>query len=436
MKTPSQKKKSNSSPRPLSELSHRLVAEIAYLYVKKRSGAIDISRELKKVYPEEYELFNLNNENMRKVLAIAIERGMLRLVPLEEERCAGRLRERCQAAFGNVYPTLDRADKRISKSIRVLEVGGRLVRPPVSADLVPSASPNHKCAGLKFTPAPMVEQIADAAAEELMGLIRLVGNTKDRVRIGLGAGDTAQCVVRRLSQMARRERDCPPLALHALTPGFSTDPQKTPVTYFQFFRESGVDLECVGLSTTSFVDVADLANLKSDPGFAEAAAWAEDIDIVITSLAQADDPDGMLHRYMLEYYPETYNALKANDWVGDVQFCPFNQEPLELSTGKRAVSLLGLSDLRRMVETPNKYVLLVAGPCNACGTLKTEAIRPLLLRSSLNVWTHMVMDVETAESLVDDSVAKVAGPEAAEQPPKTGAPKKTKGRNPRKRRPR
>ena len=430
------KKKSTSSIRPLTELSHRLVNEIAYHYIMEKGGAMGIARELKRVYPDEYRLFNLGNENIRNVLKIAIERGMLKLQPLEEEECAGRLYERSKGALGNAYqdydPVRNPKDKRVSKSIRVLEVGGRLVRPRVSADAIPSNTPNHKGAGLRFKPAPMVEQIADAAAEELMNLIRLVGYRKDRVRIGLGAGNTAQCVVRALGQMVRRERNCPPLALHALTPGFSTDPQKTPVTYFQYFQESGVDLECVGLSTTSFVDVADLENLKRDPGFAEAAAWAEDIDIVITSLAQADDPHGMLYRYMKDYYPDTYEDLTNNGWVGDVHFCPFSDKPLELDRGKRAVSLLGLSDLRRMVETPHKYVLLVAGPCNTCGTLKTDAIRPLLERPSLNVWTHMVMDVETAESLVDDKPTTLDT--AAQLPPNDHA-KKTKGTRSRKRTP-
>ena len=82
----------------------------------------------------------------------------------------------------------------------------------------------------------------------------------------------------------------------------------------------------------------------------------------------------------------------------------------------RAVSLLGLSDLRAMVAAPDKYVLLVAGPCNACGALKTEAIEPLLVQPSLNLWTHMVMDVETAEQLTEKFPDGGAIADSAESP--------------------
>lgn len=403
--------KSKQRYRPLHELSDRLVFEIANLYVKEGVGAQEISRRLQEEYPEECEAFHLTNEQIRKVLKIAIDRLILRLVPSNEEKLAKLLRMKCTTAFGLAYTGKDVLHKMINKAMRVLDVGGQFVRPHLEDTKMGAAESNVTGGAGAFAAAAMVEQIANAAADEVLQLIRLIGNKKERVHIGLGAGRTAQCVVRRLGELVRLEPDCPPLALHALTPGFSTDPLQSPVTYFRFFENSG-DINYVGLSTAPFVAVDDLPNLQLQPGYAKALEAAQEIDIVISSLAQADDEHGMLKRYLQRNYTDTFNRLKEKDWKGDVQFSPYSNEPLELDAGVRAVSLLGLDDLRKMIETPDKYVVLVAGPCNSCGAPKTAAIEPLLVQASLNLWTHMVMDAETAEFLIDDlpEVAATADP--------------------------
>jgi hypothetical protein len=437
--------------RPLRELNHRLVSEIAYLYVKTDWGAVEIAKYLEKAYPYEYEVFHLSNEVIRKVLRLAIDRGVLRLMPCDDDNFSRLIRERCQTAFTAANPGLSCYDKRIMKAVRVLNVGGPIMRPPATGSVpnkLTSTGPVH--GAREFETSPVVELIADAAAEELLELIYRVGHNGKRVHIGLGAGNTSQCVVRRLGKLVQRASSCPPLTLHALTPGFSVDPLKSPVTYFRFFEKSGVDIEYVGFSAAPIVDVADLPKLRQEPGYVNAAEQAQDIDIVITSLARAGDPHGMLERYLKEHYRGTYDQLRKKSWKGDVQFCPFSDEPLELKQGVRAVSLLGLRDLKAMVDQPNKYVLLVAGPCNACGERKTEAIAPLLVEPSLNVWTHMVMDVETAASLTTKSnddghplaEAEAANrhdaheqPEIESPPPQDPAPKRPRSGGGRKKRP-
>lgn len=373
--------------RKLAELSDRLVLEISYLYVKKGWRAIRIADHLKVKYPEESAAFRLNNERIVSVLNEAIERGMVVLLGRDHEETAERIQLR--------YHTI--VDE--SKTVRVVDVGGELMRASSHTAVSRPSDVKETVGGKEFETSPVVDQIAHAAAEEVLELIRRLGSKRGRVRIGLGAGHTAQSVVRRLGKLIRHDRDCPPLALHALTPGFSLDPLQSPVTYFRFFEKSVVDVEYVGLSTLPFVDVADLKKLYKEPEFAAAAELAREIDIVVTSLAQASDEDGMLKRYLQKHYPDTYEKLKEKDWKGDVQFCPYNDEPLELDEGVRAVSLLNLHDLCAITAAPNKFVVLVAGPCNACGELKTEAIEPLLTQPSLNVWTHMVTDIESAEEL-------------------------------------
>ena len=45
-------------------------------------------------------------------------------------------------------------------------------------------------------------------------------------------------------------------------------------------------------------------------------------------------------------------------------------------------------------------MVVVAGPCGACGQSKHEAIRPLLEVPSLKVWTDLMLDVGTAQKLL------------------------------------
>jgi hypothetical protein len=66
----------------------------------------------------------------------------------------------------------------------------------------------------------------------------------------------------------------------------------------------------------------------------------------------------------------------------------------------RAVTLFDLPDLVARVRRPDKYVVLLAGPCSECGKAKTEALVPLLTRPTLRLWTHLVTDVQTAGELL------------------------------------
>ena len=88
-------------------------------------------------------------------------------------------------------------------------------------------------------------------------------------------------------------------------------------------------------------------------------------------------------------------------WVGDVQFRPYNRQgPIIEECPVRAVTLFDLSDLVRMARTDDKYVVLLGGPCGECGRLKTDALIPLLTREELRLWTHLIVDVQTAGKLL------------------------------------
>ena len=59
-----------------------------------------------------------------------------------------------------------------------------------------------------------------------------------------------------------------------------------------------------------------------------------------------------------------------------------------------------------MASKPNKHVIVVAGPCGRCGDTRSDAVYPLLVNSRLKLWLRFVMDVDTAEDLLDMPIAQ------------------------------
>jgi len=98
---------------------------------------------------------------------------------------------------------------------------------------------------------------------------------------------------------------------------------------------------------------------------------------------------------------KTRNALRQAGWVGDVQFLPYSQAgPIEQQAGIRTVALFELDELAQMARREDKYVVLLAGPCRECHMTRAQALRPLLAVPRLRVWTHLVTDIVTAQTLL------------------------------------
>jgi DNA-binding transcriptional regulator LsrR (DeoR family) len=248
------------------------------------------------------------------------------------------------------------------------------------------------------------DYVADAAAEQIVKLVHEVGETKERVRIGLGGGGTILGVARALAPRLRSEGSLPKLGLHALNSGFDVNnPRTAPVSFLGYFDQAAPDIEYVGLFAAAVVEVKDYQDVKELPGVEESFRKANDIDIVITSLASASDHHGQLNRFMNlgEKKTKGLKALKRAGWVGDVAYRPYSDTaPIATTEGIRAVSLFELAGLVDLASKPNKHVVLVAAPCGICNEPKGEALRPLLKEKSLRLWTHLVMDLTTAQSLL------------------------------------
>jgi DNA-binding transcriptional regulator LsrR (DeoR family) len=262
----------------------------------------------------------------------------------------------------------------------------------------------------------VLRHVASVGADVVLSLIKRAGRRKqaegrkDRsVHVGLGGGATAMMVAERLASRIRSDLDCPKLVLHALTAGgFLVDqPTEAPVTYFSYFHDVLSEPEYVGLFSATVVPTEQYDQVIASPGVRESFARAEEIDIVITSFASAEDPHGLLKKYLQhlvekgEMDKKALEAMEALGWVGDVQFRPYTAEgPMADGCPVRAVTLFEPSALVQRVQQPDKYVVLLAGPCHECGQTKTKALIPLLRQPALRLWTHLVTDLKTAHELV------------------------------------
>ncbi len=269
----------------------------------------------------------------------------------------------------------------------------------------------------------VLAHVASVGADVVLSLIQRVVRRKQEsgcvnpsVHLGLGGGVAAMMVAERLASRIRSDLDCPRLVLHALTAGgFLVDqPTEAPVTYFSYFHDVLNEPEYVGLFSATVVPSGQYEQMIASPGIRESFARADEIDIVITSFASADDPHGLLKKYLQhliekgELERKALEAMEASGWLGDVQFRPFTADgPMDSSCPVRAVTLFEPSTLVERIRQPDKFVILLAGPCHECNRTKTPALVPLLRKPSLRLWTHLVTDLKTAHELV------VAGEKAA-----------------------
>ena len=258
---------------------------------------------------------------------------------------------------------------------------------------------------LDVRPPTVVDNLAESAAEVVMGLIQKVGDERttehQRVHVGFGAGETTCRVAQALALRLRSEAMVPPLTIHALSSGFATsDPLTAPVAFFSYFTGLAHDIEYVGLFSAAVVKWKEYEDFKQLPGIRESFQEAEKLDVIVTSLAQAGDEHGLLNMF-LNMEGGSQKGLEEHGHVGDVQWQPYSEKgPLDIDTGIRAVTIFDLQGLVSMASQPKKHVVLVAGPCVRCGESKAKALRPLLSVPELRVCNHLVTDVQTAKQIL------------------------------------
>jgi DNA-binding transcriptional regulator LsrR (DeoR family) len=299
----------------------------------------------------------------------------------------------------NVYPLLREARKR----------GYFDVHPPANRELKQRLVDSFglekdQVSVLSTRGRDALDYVAKETARVILRLVLEVGESKDRVHIGLGGGTSVMRVARELALLMSRHVSLPDLSLHALTSGFDvTRPQTAPVMFFGYFDQLSVNITYVGLFAQAVVRQGQYKALMEDPRIAQSFDNAKDIDIVVTSLASAHDKDGELTHFLkVGKAGKVTSMLKKRGWRGDVLYRPYAAtEPITLDSGERAISIFELDDLVRLAATPNKHVVLIGGPCNLCGRAKGDALKPLFLEKKLKLWSHVVMDMGAAQILLE-----------------------------------
>jgi hypothetical protein len=276
---------------------------------------------------------------------------------------------------------------------------------------------------LDVKPPYVSDNLASTTASMLVRLIRELGPVKERkhrkdgnesvrVHIGFGSGAMTLKVAEKLALRMETEADLPPMTFHALSSGFANDyPLSAPVAFFSAFSKLNQPIAYVGLFAPPFVKIDDYDKITKFLAIRESFEEAKKIDIVVTSLAQADDDHGQLNQFLRMNTGGRASALVPRGHIGDVQWQPFSKtKPLtDVNTGIRAVTLFDLPDLVKLVNTDDKHVVLVAGPCSDCHQTKARALRPLLTMKSLRVCNHLVTDVATARELLEERPRARAG---------------------------
>ena len=251
--------------------------------------------------------------------------------------------------------------------------------------------------------ASALDYVAMEAAAVTVHLIKMLKDIKDPapVHVGLGAGFTTLRIARHLAALLRAETALPTLVFHALSTGFRVDqPHVAPTAFFSLFESLGFNVKFVGLFAPAVVASEHYSTVKNLPGVAESFAATGDIDLILTSLASARDEHGALNQFLAAHAGSVEEIQQAG-WIGDVQYRPYSSEgPLVQEARVRAVTLFDLPELVTFAQAPNKYVIVVAGPCGECGCTRTTALRPLMTVPALKVWTHLILDFTTAQELV------------------------------------
>lgn len=339
---------------PLSELPDDLIFAVCELYVAGGRGATEIRNWLNKMPGCDF-----TREQVHHMLKVGLDRGYLQFrAPIERE-----LAHRLQDLYG-----------KESFYVRLVNLRTETAH----------------------------EHVVTEAAYLALSLIQQFGELKDTVHIGLGPGWTTRKIAEKLADLLRHTRDWSPrprLVLHALSSGFvMNDPRNAPTTFFSFFINLPMAVNYVDLCAPMLVQsTAEYEKVKELPGVRDAFARAKEIDLVITSLARAGDEHGALYQ-LIQADRSVANLLTQCGWIGEVQHRPYSADgPIRADMGMRAVTLFELDELVELARTPNKAVLLVAGPCGKCKKSKGQALRALLASDALALCTHLVTDVATAD---------------------------------------
>jgi DNA-binding transcriptional regulator LsrR (DeoR family) len=338
-----------------------LVFRIAQLFIGERGEGLSPTEIAQKVSDEFRRQPALSREAIYPLIAEAVQRGFIKLVPPTSEELARKITTR----FPNLQPCV----------VRVVETAG----PQDNA------------------------KVATVAAELALEHLAEIPKTKNGqpVGLGLGPGRATLDFCWAFSRLLQGRPDPVKLKLVAISAGCpANEPEFASSSFFNLFPPHVVHSK-VGLFAETLVPLKDFADIKSRAGVKEAFEARESIDLVVTSMGDVWDDDDLLSMFLAQS-GANLKKLRAEGWVGNVQYRPYTARgPVkEKPTDLRAVTLYELEDLAHTADQKNKHVILMARQCGRCGCTHAQALRPLLTNPGLKVFSTLVLDAATARDLL------------------------------------
>ncbi len=344
---------------------------------------------------------DFNREQIYPVLAEGVRRNFLRLVPPEDAALVEAFREE----FGGYWPP------QRPRPIQVVNPGTPARVEHLAAvgaeTLLREVKRIHKHKLRERREKIAAQKAEDAHTSKAQASGDLV------IRIGVGAGITTAVFAKEFAAVLRSDREQrPDIVLKAISPPFSTrDQQTSPQKFFELF--GGVrGVSCEAFNAPSYVLTNGYAAFIESPDVRDAFAEKMKMDIVATLFGSRACGHSDLTQFMQGHATEDsagVAALEAADWTGDVHRQPYSpQGPIAFRTKFRPVALYGLDDLVMLSADPSKAVILIAGPCPACGETREDALLPLLENERLLIWSHLVVDAATAEKCLALRAARQA----------------------------
>lgn len=286
--------------------------------------------------------------------------------------------------------------------------------------------------------------VAARAAEIVLELVHAVAGRHDRSRrvtLGLCPGRASLDFMVHFARLVRNATHVPRLRLVSVASGSPAEsPLYAATSFFALVpRDIAPDLQiegvrqpgCIGLFAPPIVPRKVYDEIRDLPGVTEAFGHAKDVDIVVTSMGDIEDPHDLLREFLAPLkQANVLGILKKLECLGNVAYLPFSATgPIDWETlPYRAVTLFSIPDLVKMAGSKTRHVVMIARSCGVCGLDRVRVIKPLLTVPELKVWSKVVMDVRTARGLMFGHTPK----EAPVVDESDGAQRPRRGRKPRK----
>jgi DNA-binding transcriptional regulator LsrR (DeoR family) len=247
--------------------------------------------------------------------------------------------------------------------------------------------------------------VALGTARWLAELIRQYRREKpDRndVHIGFAGGallsETARLLARILRESSEEFRQLT-FVFDAIVAGLNPrNPLNDPNAFFGYFAgEPTLQVSFVNLLAPGFVTPEAARTLRTIKPIEDAYLRVKELDIVVTSAGAhwMKECSRLSQLYKEEGPAEALAELQKAQTTGDLLWRPITESgPVEVETGVRALTLIDLPVLPRLIRAGNKVVMPL-GPCSTCGGPKRNVLRAVL------GWTghyiaHAVVDSRTA----------------------------------------